>query len=77
MMAMNKRKDNQPASEAKTDASRPTEQAVITSNINSVGDSARRAEHRCQAILATHAANTNSLEVTRPTVTIVPMVVMI
>lgn len=72
MMAMNKIKDNQSASEAKTDASSPTEQAVITSNINSVGDSARRAEHRCQATLATHAANTNSLEVTRPTVTNCP-----
>lgn len=72
MMKVSKRKDNQPAPEAKTDASSPTEQAAITSNINSVGDSARRAEHRCQAILATHAANTNSLEVTRPTVTNCP-----
>lgn len=69
---MSKRKDDQPASEAKADASSRTEQAVATSNINSAGHSARRAEHRCQATLATHAANSNSLEVTRPTVTNCP-----
>ncbi|MDR7925812.1 hypothetical protein RIE95_02175 [Acidithiobacillus thiooxidans] len=69
---MSKRKGNQPASEAATDANSLTELAVVTLNINSAGDSARRAEHRCQSILATHAANSNSLEVTRPTVTNCP-----
>ena len=35
-------------------------------------DAARKAEHRCLAALSTHAENTSSLEVTRPTGTNTP-----
>lgn len=35
-------------------------------------DAARKAEHRCLAALSTHAGNTSSLEVTRPTGTNTP-----
>lgn len=44
---------------------------VVDDN-NSTGDSARRAELSCLSILASHAQKTNSLEVTRPTVTNCP-----
>ncbi len=37
-----------------------------------IRDAARRAEHRCLTALSTHAGNTTSLEITRPSVTNCP-----
>lgn len=67
-MTMSTDENNKPESETTSD----TSQAIKNANNNSVSDSARRAEHDCLAALSSYAINTNSLEVTRPTVTNCP-----
>jgi len=67
---MSDNKDNNPVSETTKNTKSETNQ-VVESN-NSGGDSARRAELSCLSTLASHAEKTNSLEVTRPTVTNCP-----
>jgi hypothetical protein len=65
---MSENNDNNPAPAVKAEANSDSKQSTV----KSPGDLARRAEHLCQATLATHAANSDSLEVTRPTVTNCP-----
>ncbi|WP_447880646.1 hypothetical protein [Serratia fonticola] len=67
---MSDNKDKKPASETIIKANSETNQ--VAENNNSTGDSARRAELSCLSTLASHAEKTNSLEVTRPTVTNCP-----